>query len=194
MSRLTLQDLRRLNRRIAAALADIVPWSAFTLAAFIAALEQRLEASITLVPMAWERAAYFGLTFGYTGAEGSRWLLFYDDNTTAEQRLATILHELAHIALGHRSADLPVERVREILSAYGLLDVCPAPMLYTRLCLATEHTADGDDEDEQEYEAEVAAAWILTQVRRAGVLPAPGRSFLPEHRTIDARLKVQEPS
>jgi len=140
MSELTLQDLRRLNNRIARALEGLVVWSTFTLEGFRAALEGRLHSRIIFIPFHWGNAALFGFTVGCAGPEGRQWLVLYEREADAEHQLVIILHELMHIALGHRSADIPADRLREILIAVGFLpelrdvDLATA-VAHTRLCV-----------------------------------------------------------
>src|SRR5437867_12270038 len=92
MSELTLQDLRRLNSRIARTLEGLVAWSSFTLEGFRTALQVRVQGCILLIPFHWENAALFGLTLGFAGPQGRRWLVLYEREADAEHQLVIILH------------------------------------------------------------------------------------------------------
>ena len=194
MSDLTLGDLRRLNSRIARKLEGLVTWSTFSLEGFRAALESRLQGRIILIPFHWENAAFFGFTLGCTGPNGRRWLVLYECDAGSEHQLVIILHELMHIAFGHRNADISAALMREIVTFLKLLpeveDVdLETAVAYTRLCAFDE---GGNllfvGREGEEQEAELGATWVVTQARRAGALPPSGTPFLAEHRTIDANL------
>lgn len=150
-----MRNLERVRARCAQALCSLTlpdPFDIETLACQVAAKRGR---PVHLIPMrtATDEAAASGVWLATADAD----LVLYEQDTSALHQKLIILHELAHIWLGHQSPDGPGTRLPGRLFP----DLSPE-LIETMLCRALFS-------DEQEQEAEMLASLILRHTRASAV-------------------------
>jgi hypothetical protein len=185
---LDLDTMRHVHRYLDTEFADLIDWQDFSLEAVRTAVAARMGGEITIAPFHWETRAYFGLTIGYRSQGGPRWLIVYEQEAVAEHHLMIVLHELVHVALGHCGAGLTSDELRTELTQLGLISRSDVAVTYARTCALSGNYERTPDDDRQEAEAELGAAWILTRARSVGRVPRSGQSFSAEHTALSRVL------
>ena len=151
-------DIKALQRRCEAQLRALALPPAFDLAALIERLGAARGRPIVLLPATARRAPC-----GVWLAARTRDYIFYESDTTPLHRAHIILHELAHLLLGHRSAEIADADLLRALVPH--LDAHVLETVLRRAGYDTEH----------EQEAELLASLLLARL-------APGE---PRPPTVD---------
>ncbi|MFD6534982.1 hypothetical protein [Streptomyces goshikiensis] len=102
---------RRLRKSCAAQLADLPIPTPFTIPALVQAMEKTRGRRIMLVPLP-QRVSSPGTACGLWVKLPGADLVFFEKGTTAFHQTRIILHELAHIWLGHAGAMTPEQLQR----------------------------------------------------------------------------------
>ncbi|MFI7588142.1 hypothetical protein ACIB24_13825 [Spongisporangium articulatum] len=164
---------RRMRRRCAELVRDLVLSDPFDLDDVVAQVSTARGRPIRLLPM--NRGAWHAVCGVWVTGE-SEDFIFVDGQATGVHREHIVLHELAHMLCGHRSG-LAESRFADVSALVPDLD----PETIRRVL------ARSDYEDDQEREAELLASMLRG---RAGVPPPPLTSSAAEELAArpDARL------
>jgi hypothetical protein len=178
---------RRVTSVLDGVLSEITVAEPFDLEQFCAALAERRQRGIRLVPMSplmngEPSPPFSGLWLGGASTD----YLFYDDSTSPLHWQHSVLHEIAHMLLDHRAAGSPDDTHLRLLTLL-MPDLDPNMLRRTlRPGLCRSRLADGVDAflDEQEAEAELLGTRMWERWCDNGT----GQHFAPKPSASEAEV------